>query len=69
MKKALAYLAGFFSAIIAMFAGVWIANTTSKPTTQIKGKIKANRGSNISLFNKETRETRKKRRKLKKLLK
>ena len=69
MKKVLAYLAGFFSAIVAMFAGVWIANATSKPTTQIKGKVKANRGSSISLFNKESRETRKERRKLKKLLK
>lgn len=65
MKKVLAYLAGFFSALLAMAAGVFIANSTANPTTEISGKVKAKKGgvANLSI---SSREIRKQKRKLKK---
>lgn len=71
MKKILAFIGGFFSALLSALAVIFVMNKTAQPTTSIKGKVKAKNGgvAQLAISNKEKREQRKSKRKLKKLLK
>ena len=69
MKKILAFIGGFFSALLSALAVIFVMNKTMQPTTEISGKVKAKKGGIANLNIKTKVETWRSRRKLKKILK